>query len=245
MWWSLYCAVKKKFEDMLHVSPACFCLFLEAPFRDYDLFLIFFISHILHSFDKSCNKIRHPKHLNFKGSYFFLQLCYLSFRIANPKNSLVFERFKVFSKSPAAMIFLLEIGVKIWWGMPLKLLMDELILFSLGFQVCMCLDMPFTWFFNIPWSINSLSHCSIGLFPDYITNFIDIQLWRAFSYKADIIIMAELRSQPINFIGLFIDLTFKHVMGHFVIDLSSKIINDLILLVVWFFQVVDLSLKIT
>lgn len=54
----------------------------------------------------------------------------------------------------------------------------------------MCFDMFFANFLMIPWYINPLSDCSLGLFPNNIPNLIDIELWRTFSDEADIIIVA-------------------------------------------------------
>lgn len=89
---------------MLHVPPTRFSLFLQAPLGDYDLFLVFFVSYILHSFDESGHEIGHPKHLPLVRSYLLFQLCYFPLGVANFENSLVFKRFKVFSKSPAVLI---------------------------------------------------------------------------------------------------------------------------------------------
>lgn len=108
---------------MFHVSPAGFGFFLQTPFWNNDLFLVFFVADILHCFYESCYKIGHPKHLLFVKFCFLLKFGDFSFGLSDFKNSFILERLEILIKDPAAPIFLLEISDKIWRSMSLWLCM--------------------------------------------------------------------------------------------------------------------------
>ena len=131
---------------MFHVPPAGFCLFLQTPFWNDYLFLVFFVSYILHGFYEGCDKICHPEHFMFVYFNFLLKLGDFSFGLADLENILVFERLEVLIESPAALIYILEVCNEIWRSVSFVLQMSLFFFPQLRVYESVAVQVPFTRF---------------------------------------------------------------------------------------------------